>query len=75
MKKITVNGKERLWNGDPCFWSGTAPVLFLICGGLPDDKFTYKGLSQVRKNRGGSPEHFATVKKVENFLAFSAATH
>ena len=22
---ITVDGKERLWDGDPAFWSGTAP--------------------------------------------------
>ena len=43
MKKITVNGQERLWNGDPAFWSGTAPILFPICGGLPDDKYTYMG--------------------------------
>lgn len=43
IKKITANGEDRLWNGDPKFWSGTAPVLFPICGGLPDDKFTYNG--------------------------------
>ena len=52
MKKITVNGKERLWNGDPSFWSGTAPVLFPICGGLPDDKFTYKGKEYTLPKHG-----------------------
>lgn len=29
-----------------------------------------KGLSQVRKITSGGPKHFATVKKVENFLVF-----
>ncbi len=43
MRKITVNGEDRLWSGDPAFWSGTAPVMFPICGGLPDDVFTYNG--------------------------------
>lgn len=43
IRKINVNGKERLWNGDPAFWSGTAPIMFPICGGLPDDIFTYDG--------------------------------
>lgn len=33
------------------------------------------GLSQVRENMGGSPDHLETVKNVENFLAFSVATH
>lgn len=51
MKKITVNGKERLWNGDPSFWSGTAPVMFPICGGLPEDKFTYNGREYYRRCR------------------------
>ncbi len=43
MRRVTVNGEERLWSGDPAFWTGTAPVMFPICGGLPDDKFTYAG--------------------------------
>lgn len=43
IRRITMNGKEKLWNGDPSFWTGTAPVLFPICGGIPDDTFIFKG--------------------------------
>ena len=43
MQTITVNGEQRLWHGDPAVWSGRAPVLFPICGGLPDDTFTLDG--------------------------------
>lgn len=43
IKRITVNGEDRLWNGDPAIWHGTAPVLFPMCGGLRDDKFTHNG--------------------------------
>ena len=31
------DGFERLWQGDPAFWTGRAPVLFPVCGGLKDD--------------------------------------
>lgn len=31
-------GIEYLWQGDAAYWSGQAPVLFPICGGLRDDK-------------------------------------
>ena len=35
-------GTEFLWNGDKNVWSGKAPVLFPICGGLKGGKYTYK---------------------------------
>jgi len=31
-------GTEYLWQGDPEYWSGQAPVLFPICGSLRDNK-------------------------------------
>lgn len=31
------NGTEYLWQGDPAYWSGQAPVLFPICGSLRND--------------------------------------
>lgn len=37
------NGKERLWNGDPAFWTSHAPVLFPYAGGLKDEYFTWQG--------------------------------
>ena len=43
IKKLTVNGEDRLWCGDPEWWANTAPVLFPVCGGLKDDKFTFGG--------------------------------
>lgn len=43
IKRITVNGEDRQWSGDPDVWEGTAPVLFPMCGGLRDDKFTHGG--------------------------------
>lgn len=34
---------EYLWQGDPDFWSGRAPVLFPICGRLVEGKYSYAG--------------------------------
>ncbi len=31
------DGVEYLWQGDPAYWSGQAPVLFPICGSLRGD--------------------------------------
>lgn len=43
IRRCTVNGEERFYNGDPKYWSGVAPVLFPVCSGLPDDKYILDG--------------------------------
>lgn len=35
------NGEERLWQGDPKWWNGQAPILFPICGRLSEDKYLH----------------------------------
>ena len=34
---------EMLWQGDPEFWTGQAPILFPIVGGLKDENYLYEG--------------------------------
>ena len=58
LNSIKVNGENRLWSGDPEYWTGKAPVLFPICGGLPDDKFTYNGAEYILNKHG-----FAKLKE------------
>lgn len=36
-----TDGVEYLWQGDPTYWSGQAPVLFPICGSLRKFSFEY----------------------------------
>ena len=38
-----VTDCEYLWQGDPAYWAGQAPVLFPICGRLLDGYYTYGG--------------------------------
>ncbi len=43
IRKVTKDGKDRMWSGNPEHWAGVAPLLFPICSGLPNDKYTYNG--------------------------------
>lgn len=36
-------GRDLLWNGDPAFWSGRAPVLFPIVGALNGGHYRWRG--------------------------------
>lgn len=38
-----ANGVERLWQGDPNFWKGRAPILFPMAGGLKEDGYHLDG--------------------------------
>ena len=37
------DGTERLWQGDPRYWTGRAPILFPVCGALKEDAYTLDG--------------------------------
>lgn len=37
------HGRDLLWNGDPAFWSGRAPVLFPIVGALNHGRYRWQG--------------------------------
>lgn len=36
-------GRERMWQGDESVWSGRAPILFPVAGGLRDDYYLWQG--------------------------------
>lgn len=44
LRSIIKDGVQLLWQGDPAFWKGRAPVLFPICGGLKDGKYIFDGV-------------------------------
>ena len=39
----SAEGKEYIWQGDPAFWKGHAPILFPVCGGLNEGYYTLGG--------------------------------
>ena len=38
-----ASGEEYIWQADPAYWGGSAPLLFPICGGLNNDTYRYNG--------------------------------
>ncbi len=52
LKSIVVDGKERLWGGNPDVWYGQAPLLFPVCGGLRDNKYVYDGKEYTLEKHG-----------------------
>ena len=43
IRRVTKDGEERFYDGNPDFWTGVAPILFPVCGGLKDCKYTFGG--------------------------------
>ncbi len=43
IRKLTLDGKDVFWSGDPAIWNGVSPVLFPICGRLRDKKYIAGG--------------------------------
>ncbi|MFC2110311.1 aldose 1-epimerase family protein [Bacteroidota bacterium] len=41
LSSIIANGKQYLWEGNPEFWGGQAPILFPFVGRLKNDKYVY----------------------------------
>jgi len=41
---VDEKGRERMWQGDPAFWTGRAPILFPVAGGFRDDHYELDGI-------------------------------
>ncbi len=62
MQSLKYNGTEFLWQGYDGIWSKHAPILFPICGGLKDDKFTYKGKEYTLPKHGYAKNEIFSVE-------------
>ena len=45
-------GRDLLWDGDPAYWTGRAPILFPIVGRLKDDRATVDGVAHPMRQHG-----------------------
>ena len=52
IQSVVKESKELIWEGNPDVWSGRAPVLFPICGGLKDDKYVFEGKDYTLSKHG-----------------------
>lgn len=63
IRRVTLDGVDMMWSGDPEYWKGVAPVLFPVCGGLRDDKFIYDGEEYSLQKHGFARLMDFTVEK------------
>lgn len=71
IQSVKKDGKEFIWEGDPAVWSGRSPVLFPICGGLKEDKYTYSGKEYSLKKHGfARHSEFETEEITESRAVF-----
>ena len=63
LKSLVFGGKEYIWEGRSEVWPGSCPLLFPICGGLKDDKYTFNGKEYTLRKHGYA--RFATFE-IEN---------
>lgn len=52
LKSMVCDGKEYIWQSCKEIWNSSSPLLFPICGGLKDDKYTYNGKEYVMPKHG-----------------------
>ncbi len=67
-----ASGQEYLWQGDPQFWTGQAPILFPIIGALKDGKTSFAGKDYALPKHGfvRNSDLPKLVRKEENLLVF-----
>ncbi len=47
-----ATGQEYIWQSDPAHWTGAAPILFPIIGGLKDNQYTFEGKTYSMPSHG-----------------------
>jgi galactose mutarotase-like enzyme len=62
---------EYLWNGDPKFWTGRAPVLFPIVGAVKDGEYRLNGKTYKMPQHGFARKaEFAVTTQTDSYIAF-----
>lgn len=65
LQRITdKNGFERLWDGNPAFWRGRAPVLFPVAGAFYEDRYQLDGKEYTMGKHGFARDNVFTVESI-----------
>ncbi|MBE6694106.1 MAG: aldose 1-epimerase family protein [Ruminococcaceae bacterium] len=52
LKSLTCGGVEYIWEGDSKFWGSSCPIVFPICSGLKEGKYTFEGREYSLQKHG-----------------------
>ena len=69
LKSLCCNGLNYIWEGRREVWGSSAPMMFPICGGLRDDKFTYLGKEYTLPKHGYAKTSLFEVEYSDNTTA------
>ena len=47
-----ATGREYIWQSDPAYWTGAAPILFPIIGGLKNNEYRFEGRTYSMPSHG-----------------------
>lgn len=71
LKSLVYDGKEYIWEGRKEVWAGSCPLMFPICGGLKDDKYTLNGKEYTLQKHGYARfKTFEIEKQTDNCVVF-----
>lgn len=66
-----AQGRDLLWDGDPKFWAGRAPILFPIVGSLSDGHYRWRGQRYAMPRHGiARTRRFELIRSEERELLF-----
>ena len=64
-----ADGREMIWQADPAVWAQHAPVLFPICGSVPNNTIKIDGVPYTMPKHGFSRAPvYSVAKKGEDFV-------
>ncbi len=61
LRSLTDHDRELIWQGDPAYWAGSAPLLFPFCGRVPDGRYRVAGKEYPMVIHGFLPESRMTL--------------
>ncbi len=67
--------QEYIWNGDPAWWTGSAPVLFPVIGGLKGGKYSWEGREYALPSHGfARTSEFTVTRTGEDFAELTLSS-
>lgn len=61
LRSLRYDGTELIWQGDPAYWDGSAPLLFPFCGRCKDGTYRWQGKDYPMPIHGFLPTALLSV--------------
>ncbi|MBQ8383471.1 MAG: aldose 1-epimerase family protein [Clostridia bacterium] len=65
LRSLKYRDTELIWQGDPAYWDGSAPLLFPFCGRVKDGVYRWQGQDYPMPIHGFLPEATLSAAEIE----------